>query len=119
MEMEKLMLNAIQDGIREGVRNKLTGSYNNPLDGIINDTLKRHDAELRTMLYGAVQSAVGDDAFRSEVAIAVRHKLAQALIQKFGGELEKQVNVLKSDPTTRARITLAIEAIVKERLATA
>jgi len=30
-----------------------------------------------------------------------------------GGELEKQVNVLKSDPATRARITLAIEEIVK------
>ncbi len=118
METDKVILNAVQDGIRDGVKSKL-GGYNSPLDGIINDALKQHDAALRSMLYTAVQSAVGDEAFRNEVAIAVRHKLAQALIQKFGGELEKQVNVLKSDPATRARITLAIEAIVKERLATA
>jgi hypothetical protein len=41
--------------------------------------------------------------------------LAKVLIQRFGGEMEKQVNVLKSDPTTRARITLAIEEIVKQK----
>jgi hypothetical protein len=39
------------------------------------------------------------------------------LVQRFGGELEKQVNALKSDPTTRARITIAIEEIVKQKTA--
>ncbi len=119
MELEKVLINSIQDGIRDGIKSKLSGSYNNPLDGIINDALKRYDADLRSMLYEAVQSAVGNEAFRNEIAVATRHKLAQTLVQRFGGELEKQVNVLKSDPSTRARITLAIEEIVKERLTTA
>ncbi len=118
METEKLLVDAIRDGIRKGVAEKL-GGYQSPLDPIITEALKKHDPELRSMLHAAVQSAVGDEGFRNEIAVAVRHKLATCLIQRFGGELEKQVNVLKSDPTTRARITLAIEEIVKERLATA
>lgn len=44
----------------------------------------------------------------------MNHSLAKTLVQRFGGEIEKQVNVFKSDPTTRARITLAIEDIVKQ-----
>lgn len=114
MEFEKLLVDAINQGIREAVKTKLSG-YQSPLDGIIGDALKRHDADFRSMLYSAVQSAVGDENFRSYIAAAVRGKLAKVLIDRFGGELEKQVNILKSDPATRARITLAIEEIVKER----
>jgi len=33
-----------------------------------------------------------------------------------GGELEKQVNKLKSNPETRARITLAISDIISQLL---
>jgi hypothetical protein len=59
------------------------------------------------------QSAMLNDEFREQIATQIRHKLASVLVARFGGELEKQVNVLKSDPTTRARITLAIEEIIK------
>lgn len=114
MDTEKILTEAICDGIREGVKSKLTG-YNSPLDVMISDALKRHDQVFRDMLYKAVADAVSEKTFREQIAEAVRHKLAQTLIQRFGGELEKQVNVLKSDPMTRARITLAIEEIVKER----
>lgn len=118
MDIDNLLVNAIRDGIREGIKTKLGSSYGNPLDGLIKDALAKYDADFRSMLYGAVQSAVGEESFREEIAVAVRHKLAQVLIARFGGELEKQVNILKSDPTTRARITLAIEEIVKERCST-
>lgn len=52
-----------------------------------------------------------DDIFTT----AVRTTLAKTLVQKFGRELEKQVNALKSDPTTRARITIVIEEIVASK----
>lgn len=118
MDVNDILMNAIQDGIRDGVKQRLANSYgDNPLVKMIESVLKQHDEKFRTLLYGAVQSAVLDESFREEIKTAVRHKLASVLIQRFGGELEKQVNVLKSDPTTRARITLAIEEIVKERIA--
>lgn len=116
MDLEKTLTQAIQDGIREGVKSKLGSSYgDNPLTPMIAEVLKKHDAAFRSMLSEALTEAVGDVQFRNEIKNAVRHTLAKTLISRFGGELEKQVNVLKSDPTTRARITLAIEEIVKER----
>ena len=116
MDINEQLVRSVQDGIREGVKAKLVG-YNSPLDKILNDCIAKHDAQLRTMLSDAITSAVGDEQFREKIRSEVRHKLATLLVQRFGGELEKQVNVLKSDPTTRARITLAIEGIVKEKVA--
>jgi hypothetical protein len=113
-DIEKEVTRAIHDGIREGVKSKL-GGYNSPLDKMINECLQKHDSDFRNLLLAAIQSAVGDDQFRESIQQQVRHKLANVLVARFGGELERQVNALKSDPATRARITLAIEEIVKER----
>jgi len=114
IDVDKTIKNSITDGIREGVKTKLTG-YNSPLDKLIASAIEAHQAEFRSMLENAIASCVGNAEFREEIAQAVRHSLAKTLIQRFGGEMEKQVNVLKSDPTTRARITLAIEEIVKSK----
>lgn len=113
--IEDQISNAIKDGIREGVKSKL-GGYQSPLDKVIGEILTKYDGMIRTLLGGAIESAMGDEEFREQIRTQIRHKLASTLVARFGGEMEKQVNVLKSDPTTRARITLAIEQIVKERL---
>lgn len=114
LDIEKQVKNAICDGIREGVKSKL-GGYNSPLDKLIAASLEKHSSEFRDLLESGIASCVVDAEFRDEITKAIQHKLASTLIQRFGGEMEKQVNVLKSDPTTRARITLAIEEIVKSK----
>ncbi len=114
MDIDAALLGAIESGIREGIKSKLSG-YGSPLDKTLNDVLAGHDAEFRSLLNGAIESAIGDQDFREKIRGEVLHKLSQVLVQRFGGELEKQVNVLKSDPSTRARITLAIEEIVKSK----
>jgi hypothetical protein len=113
-DFEKMTLDAIRDGIRKGVSEKFTG-YNSPLDDLVKKCLEKFNPQIRSMLEDSIASCIGDAEFREDIAKAVRHKLASTLIQRFGGEMEKQVNVLKSDPTTRARITLAIEEIVKQK----
>jgi hypothetical protein len=116
LDIEKVLTQAVEDGIRDGIKSKLSSSYgDNPILPLVTEVLKKHDAKFREMLSDALASAIGDAEFRNEIRIAVRHTLAKTLISRFGGELEKQVNVLKSDPSTRARITLAIEEIVKEK----
>ena len=115
LDLEKLTLDAIKDGIRKGVSEKLGSGYNSPLDTLVKASLEKHNQQIRSMLEDSIASCIGDAEFREHIAKAVRHKLASTLIQRFGGEMEKQVNVLKSDPTTRARITLAIEEIVKQK----
>ncbi len=115
IDANKLMENAMRDGIREGIKTKLNASYNNPFDKIINDAIAEHSASFREMLNDGLKSCLSDKEFRADIATAVRHTLAKVLVQRFGGELEKSVNALKSDPTTRARITIAIEEIVKQK----
>jgi hypothetical protein len=116
MDLEKSLTAAIEAGIKEGVKARLTSQYgDNPLTQLIGDVLKTHGGEFRSMLDDALSSAIGDAEFREEIRTSVRHILAKTLVARFGGELEKQINILKSDPVTRARITLAIEEIVKER----
>ena len=105
--------NAIRDGIREGVKAKINAQYSNPLDKYINESIAKHAPAVQLLLEECIASCIGDKEFREQIAVATRHAMAKTLIQRFGGEIEKQVNVLKSDPTTRARITLAIEEIVK------
>lgn len=112
IDAEKIFENAIRDAIREGVKAKMTG-YNTPLDKLVQGAIEKHAPEFRQLLEESIASCVKEPTFREEIAVAVRHSLAKTLVQRFGGEIEKQVNVLKSDPTTRARITLAIEDIVK------
>lgn len=112
LDSDKLLENAIRDGIRDGIKSKFD-SYNSPLQKLLESSLEKHNASFRSMLEDAIGSCVNDAAFREDIAVAVRLTLAKTLIQRFGGEMEKQVNALKSDPTTRARITLAIEEIVK------
>lgn len=118
LDTEKLLENCIKDGIREGVKHRLSQNYDNPLEKIIKDAIASKGNELRAMLTDAISGTIGDQEFRQEVARSVRTKLAKVLVDRFGGELERQVNQLKSDPATRARITLAIEAIVAERATT-
>jgi len=98
--------------MRDAVKTKLTG-YNSPLDKLIEETISGHRSEFRQLLEEGISSAIDSNEFRTEIVTAVNRSLATSLVQRFGGEIEKQVNVLKSDPTTRARITIAIEEIVK------
>jgi hypothetical protein len=113
IDTDKLFENAIRDAIREGVKSKM-GGYNSSLDKLVDAAIAKHSDKFRALLEESISTAVLDDSFRVEVKQAVHKNLAKTLIQRFGGEIEKQVNVLKSDPTTRARITLAIEDIVKQ-----
>jgi len=109
---DKLLTEAIRDGIREGITAKFKQSYNNPMDKMIEDAVSQHRVQMTSLIAESIGTLLGDESFRSTIQSQVSSLLAKQLVQKFGGELEKQVNALKSDPATRARITLAIDSIV-------
>lgn len=115
LDTSKLIENAIREGMCEGIKQRLSQGYSNPLDKIITEVLNTNSEAFRDLLQQGMDSCMSNVQFREEIKTSVRTTLARTLIQRFGGELEKQVNALKSDPTTRARITVAIEDIVKEK----
>lgn len=115
IDSDKLIENAIRAGLVEGVKARLTSGYGSPTAKILDAAIEKHAPKMKAILEESIASCVTAPEFCEEIAGAVRALMAKTLIQRFGGEIEKQVNALKSDPTTRARITLAIEEIVKTK----
>ena len=115
LNADKLLFDCIRDGIRDGIAAKFKQTYNKPMNQMIDDAIGSHRVELTKLISDSIGSLLGDDLFRSQIQSQVSSLLAKQLVQKFGGELEKQVNALKSDPATRARITLAIDSIVSNK----
>lgn len=114
-EFNKVVEDAVKSGIIDGIKSKFSAGYNSPLEKILQTAMETHAAKVRALLEDAIEKSVNDPDFRDQVVASTRAVLAKTLVQRFGGEIEKQVNALKSDPVTRARITLALEDIVKSK----
>lgn len=114
--LEQRVVHAVMEGIHDAVKSKLTG-YQSPLDEMIAEVIDGRRMEIQTLLTESVKSAIDDPEFRQEIKAATRSRLAGLLVQRFGGELEKQVNQLKQDPTTRAKVTTFLDEIVSSGLA--
>lgn len=112
LNADQMIHDAIRDGLRKGIEERLTRNYSNPFDKVLTDCVDQEARNIRGIVSDAIKECVNDSGFVGELKKQLRTVLAKTLIQRFGGELEKSVNALKSDPTTRARITLAIEEIV-------
>lgn len=115
LNADKLLSDCIRDGIRDGIAAKFKQTYNNPMEKMVEDAISSHRTDIISLISESIGSLLGDENFRTQIQSQVSSLLAKQLIQKFGGELEKQVNALKSDPATRARITLAIDSIVSNK----
>jgi len=115
IDAEKLIESLLRDGLREAIKGVAGRTYENPFAKVVEEAIKCHQGDFKALLDQALASCMADAEFRAAVSTQVRAVLAKTLVHRFGGELEKQVNQLKSDPTTRARITLAIEEIVRDR----
>ena len=111
LDSDKVLRTVILDGLKAGIAEKFR--YNNQVDDIIKTAISRHRPEIDKLLDEAFGECLTSGDFRKTVITQLHELIARQLVQKFGGELEKQVNQLKSNPETRARITLAITEIVR------
>lgn len=110
---EQMIVDAIRGGLRSALEDRMKRSYDNPFDKLLTQCIEKESESIRGIVSKAIQGCINDPEFSEDMRRQLRSVLAKTLVQRFGGELEKAVNALKSDPTTRARITLAIEEIVR------
>ena len=115
IDADQVLENAIKDGLRKAVEKQLGDPYRSPVEPLIKDAIEYHKTELMKLLNSAIKECVADEDFCETIKSDVRKSLSKVLVQRFGGEIQKQVNALKSDPTTRARIVMAIEEIVDSK----
>lgn len=90
------------------------GAYNSPLHSAVKDALSEHQSKLQIMASESVSDLVGSSEFKLLMQTEIKRKLAKALISQYGGEIEKTVAKLKQDPTSRAKMTVAIDAVMDD-----
>lgn len=104
---------AIKNAIKKTIETGL-GGYDSPLIKIVGMVIQSHEKEIYDMLNSEFSQMMSSEELKITMKQAFNKKLANTLIDKLGGELEKTVNKLKADPATRARITLAVDKIISE-----
>ena len=112
-DLEKEIWHSVYDGIREAVKAKLSGTYNNPLEKVIANVIAAKQDKIEQIINESVEKALTGD-LRERLIDALAHKLSKVLISKSEGEIEKVANTLRSNPEFRAKLTLAIANCVKE-----
>jgi len=111
MSLEQQIIDQLKKCIPEAISSELVG-YNKPLSKLTSSVIEANEGELFELINGEFSNLIGGSEFREVLKSELNNKLAKILIQRMSGELEKQVNALKQNPETRAKITLAISEIV-------
>lgn len=108
---EDNLLKAAERAVYESITKALINDYRGPLNEAVNSVIKKHQCKLEQLMESAYLAVLDSEGFKQEVKSALSDKVARTLVSKLGGEIESQVNALKADPATRARITLALTEI--------
>lgn len=90
------------------------GAYNSPLNETVKDSLSEHKPKLQSMANEAISDLVNSVEFKILMQGEIKRKLAKVLISQYGGEIEKTVARLKQDPTSRAKMTVAIDVVMND-----
>lgn len=107
---------AIVDGIREGIASKLRSGYgNDAITRAVDESLNRNRKYFDSLIDDAISQMIKQD-FRDQMVVEMRDLVAKRLVAKFGGEVEKQINELRANPATRAKIMTAITEIAAGKL---
>lgn len=110
--LEEQIMNSVEKSISKAIGDELVG-YNKPLSKMVERVIEENSQKLYDIINSGINNMFNDQEFVEQTQKAVNTKVAKTLIQKFGGSIEKQVNELKQNPETRAKITLAIMNIVE------
>lgn len=110
---EDKLLKAAENAIYESIQKMLASDYRGPVFEAVKQVCGKHQEKLEGIVENAYISVLDSKTFEESIKKAMNEKLARNLVSGLGGEIEKRVNELKSDPITRAKITLALTEIIK------
>lgn len=111
--LEKEIIRKTQESVGKAI-NDCLGNYNSPLFKLVLSVIQSHEAELKEIIESSFAKTIKSSEFKQAVDSAFTHKVAKILVSKLEGSVEKCVNTLRSDPTTRAKMILAIESIISD-----
>lgn len=94
-------------------KDKLEG-YNSPLDSIIEDAFKIHSDTIRAAVYKATAECVNSPEFGVQLVDHLNHKLANLVINKCSGLVEKSFQNLMQDAALRTKLQSAVVQIIED-----
>ena len=80
----------------------------------VRSALSEHKEKLHDLASESVAELVNSEDFKQTMKQEMKRKLAKVLISQYGGEIEKTVGQLKANPTSRAKITMAIDSVMTD-----
>lgn len=113
-ELETEVWSMVQKGVYDAVKQRLSDNYNSPLVKLVDQVVDSHAGELRKLMDELFTAAIRSDSFKQAASERLAHQVAKTLMSKMEGAIEKAANTLRSDPTMKAKILLAVERIVAE-----
>jgi len=106
----KTIEEAIQDGIREGIKSRLSNQYGT-VGKLVDELINERSQDL---VREGVEAAFANETFREQTRKDIAEVVGKSLVKRFAGDIERHVNALKSDPKTRQQIVDALEKIVRQ-----
>jgi hypothetical protein len=93
-------------------KEKLEG-WQSPLGPIIEDAFKINSDAIRKAVYKATSECVNSPDFASQLTSQLNHKLANLIISKCSGLVEKSFNNLMQDAVLRTKLQSAVVEIIE------
>ena len=111
-DLEHKVNDCIREGLTEVIKAKLGGD-NSPLDAVIQNVVAERKDVIRKLVEESIDGALAGN-FKDSLKDALNHKLAKLLVSKMEGEVEKRLVDLRTNPEFRAKVTIAIYALVDQ-----
>lgn len=113
VSLEEDILKVAQSSISKAIADSLTG-YGSPLVKIVSHTVEKHASEFESIIEEQIESLVVTESFKEEVKAQLSHSIVKSLVSGSDSLSQKTTSLIKSNPTLKAKMLLAIERIISE-----
>jgi hypothetical protein len=111
-EYEKEIVSIVKGLVVNGIKS-LSG-YSNPFTKVAEAVIAQHNVEIREILNDCLKDVLSDGEFKAEIRKAIGQKVVREFANQAESCISRTVQKLKQDETFRARLTLAVDNLLKE-----
>lgn len=114
-QLSQDILQAAQVAVGKSIHDVLT-KYDSPLQVLTKKVIEENSTELKALISSAFTSVIRTEEFKQSIVSAFAHKVSRTIISNNDGLFDKVSNDLKQDQIFKAKMSLAVAAVVEEIL---
>jgi len=111
--LEKQVLEQTRKAVGDSIIKELVG-YNKPLTKIVDSVIERNKSTLTELVDSIFVKSVNSDLLKETIKKEFDHKLARTIVSQLQGSIDKAASEIKANPTTKAKMILAIETVLED-----